>query len=152
MDLFQFEGQVEKERIEDKSGRVNFRLYIKARKIGHQGALEDVSMKARSGKVGLGVSGGEESLSSLLFALALLQNLTTSPGYIVLDEFDSALDDERKNKVFNLYAKELQRKLIIVSPKGHDEMYYNCFSKVFIVEHDATIPKSTIRGIQPKKL
>ncbi|MDM5230189.1 AAA family ATPase [Lysinibacillus pakistanensis] len=151
MDLFQFEGQVEKERIEEKSGRVNFRLYIKARKIGHQGALEDVSMKARSGKVGLGVSGGEESLSSLLFALALLQNLATSPGYIVLDEFDSALDDERKNKVFNLYAEELQRKLIIVSPKGHDEMYYNCFSKVFIVEHDATIPKSTIRGIQNKK-
>ncbi|AHN24449.1 AAA family ATPase [Lysinibacillus varians] len=151
MDLFQFEGQVEKERIEEKSGRVTFRLYIKARKIGHQGALEDVSMKARSGKVGLGVSGGEESLSSLLFALALLQNLTTSPGYIVLDEFDSALDDERKNKVFNLYAQELQRKLIIVSPKGHDETYYNCFSKVFIVEHDATIPKSTIRGIQNKK-
>ncbi len=151
MDLFQFEGQVEKERIEEKSGRVNFRLYIKARKIGHQGALEDVSMKARSGKVGLGVSGGEESLSSLLFALALLQNLATSPGYIVLDEFDSALDDERKNKVFNLYAEELQRKLIIVSPKGHDETYYNCFSKVFIVEHDATIPKSTIRGIQNKK-
>ncbi|TKI71916.1 hypothetical protein FC756_03735 [Lysinibacillus mangiferihumi] len=151
MDLFQFEGQVEKERIEEKSGRVTFRLYIKARKIGHQGALEDVSMKARSGKVGLGVSGGEESLSSLLFALALLQNLTTSPGYIVLDEFDSALDDERKNKVFNLYAEELQRKLIIVSPKGHDETYYNCFSKVFIVEHDATIPKSTIRGIQNKK-
>lgn len=151
MDLFQFEGQVEKERIEEKSGRVNFRLYIKSRKIGHQGALEDVSMKARSGKVGLGVSGGEESLSSLLFALALLQNLATSPGYIVLDEFDSALDDERKNKVFNLYAEELQRKLIIVSPKGHDETYYNCFSKVFIVEHDATIPKSTIRGIQNKK-
>jgi len=151
MDLFQFEGQVEKERIEEKSGRITFRLYIKARKIGHQGALEDVSMKARSGKVGLGVSGGEESLSSLLFALALLQNLTTSPGYIVLDEFDSALDDERKNKVFNLYAEELQRKLIIVSPKGHDETYYNCFSKVFIVEHDATIPKSTIRGIQNKK-
>jgi chromosome segregation protein len=151
MDLFQFEGQVEKERIEEKSGRVIFRLYIKARKIGHQGVFEDVSMKARSGKVGLGVSGGEESLSSLLFALALLQNLATSPGYIVLDEFDSALDDERKNKVFNLYAEELQRKLIIVSPKGHDETYYNCFSKVFIVEHDATIPKSTIRGIQNKK-
>nr|WP_274310559.1 hypothetical protein [Solibacillus daqui] len=55
----------------------------------------------------LGVSGGEESLSSLLFALALLQNLATSSGYIVLDEFDSVLDDERKNKVFNLYAEEL---------------------------------------------
>ena len=151
MDLFQFEGQIEKERIEEKSGRVKFLLYIKARKIGHQGAFEDVSMKARSGKVGKGVSGGEESLSSLLFALALLQNLSISPGYIVLDEFDSALDDERKNKVFNLYAEELQRKLIIVSPKGHDEAYYNCFSKVFIVEHDASIPRSTIRGIQNRR-
>lgn len=150
MDLFQFEGQIEKERIEEKSGRIKFLLYIKARKIGHQGAIEDVSMKARSGKVGRGVSGGEESLSSLLFALALLQNLAISPGYIVLDEFDSALDDERKNKVFTLYAQELERKLIIVSPKGHDETYYNCFSKVFIIEHDATIPKSTIRGIQNK--
>lgn len=150
MDVFQFEGQIEKERIEEKNGRVKFLLYIKARKYGHKGTLEDVSMKARSGKVGKGVSGGEESLSSLLFALALLQNLSISPGYIVLDEFDSALDDERKNKVFNLYADELQRKLIIVSPKGHDEAYYNCFSKVYIVEHDASIPKSTIRGIQNK--
>lgn len=148
MDLFQFEGQIDKERIEEKSGRVQFKLFIKARKIGHQGALEDVSVKARSGKVGKGVSGGEESLSSLLFALALLQNLSISPGYIVLDEFDSALDDERKNKVFNLYAEELERKLIIVSPKGHDETYYNCFSRVFIIEHDASIPKSTIRGIK----
>lgn len=148
MDVFQFEGQIEKERVEEKNGRIRFLLYIKARKHGHKGTLEDVSMKARSGKVGKGVSGGEESLSSLLFALALLQNLSISPGYIVLDEFDSALDDERKNKVFNLYANELKRKLIIVSPKGHDDTYYNCFSKVYIVEHDASIPKSTIRGIQ----
>lgn len=152
MDVFQFEGQIEKERIEDKNGRVKFLLYIKARKHGHKGTLEDVSMKARSGKVGKGVSGGEESLSSLLFALALLQNLSISPGYIVLDEFDSALDDERKNKVFHLYAEELKRKLIIVSPKGHDEAYYNNFAKVYIVEHDATIPKSTIRGIQNKNI
>lgn len=152
MDLFQFEGQIEKERIEEKDGRVKFRLYIKARKYGHKGTLEDVSMKARSGKVGKGVSGGEESLSSLLFALALLQNLSISPGYIVLDEFDSALDDERKNKVFNLYAEELKRKLIIVSPKGHDEAYYSRFSKVYIVEHDASIPKSIIRGIQNLKV
>lgn len=148
MDLFQFEGIVEKERVEEKSGRIRFSLYIKARKIGHQGTLEDVSIKARSGKVGKGVSGGEESLSSLLFALSLLQNLSISPGYIVLDEFDSALDDERKNKVFKLYADELQRKLIIVSPKGHDEVYYNYFSKVFIIEHDAKIPRSRIRGIK----
>ncbi|MGG2016480.1 hypothetical protein AB1280_13420 [Bacillus sp. S10(2024)] len=38
------------------------------------------------GKVGSGVSGGEESLSSLLFSLALLQTIEASPGYIILDE------------------------------------------------------------------
>ncbi|EGQ20513.1 hypothetical protein HMPREF9372_3536 [Sporosarcina newyorkensis 2681] len=65
MDVFQFEEKIEKERIEDKSGRIKFRLYNKACKIGHQGALEGVSMKVRSGKVSKGVSGGEESLSSL---------------------------------------------------------------------------------------
>lgn len=151
MDYFHFEGRIEKKRIEDTRGRIKFLLYIKARKHGHKSTLEDVSEKARNGKVGKGVSGGEESLSSLLFALALLRNLSISPGYIVLDEFDSALDDERKNKVFELYAEELQRKLIIVSPKGHDETYYNHFSKVYIVEHDPSIPKSTIRGIQNKK-
>lgn len=151
MDYFHFEGHIEKKRIEDTRGRIKFLLYIKARKHGHKSTLEDVSEKARNGKVGKGVSGGEESLSSLLFALALLRNLSISPGYIVLDEFDSALDDERKNKVFELYAEELQRKLIIVSPKGHDETYYNHFSKVYIVEHDPSIPKSTIRGIQNKK-
>ncbi|MNW67186.1 hypothetical protein D3C74_457400 [compost metagenome] len=63
--------------------------------------MEDVSVKARGGRVGKGVSGGEESLSSLLFALALLQNLQTSPGFIVLDEFDGALDEQRKLKVLN---------------------------------------------------
>lgn len=148
MESFQFEGVIECERVEEKSGRVKYLLYLKVRKIGHQGQLEEVSAKARSGKFGKGVSGGEESLSSLLFALALLKNLSISPGYIVLDEFDSALDDARKNSVFTLYAEELQRKLLIVSPKGHDEDYYNHFSKVYVVEHDASIPKSMIRGIQ----
>ncbi|WP_042476360.1 AAA family ATPase [Bacillus ndiopicus] len=152
MDQFYFEGKIEKERVEEKkTGRIKYLLFVKARKIGHGGDMEDVSLKARHGKVGKGVSGGEESLSSLLFALALLQNLSISPSYIVLDEFDSALDDERKDKVFDLYAKELKRKLIILSPKGHDSSYYNYFSKAFIIEHNSSIPQSFIRGVERKE-
>ena len=151
MDIFHFEGLIDKERIEEKSGRIKYLLYVKARKIGHQGTMEDVSLKARNGKVGKGVSGGEESLSSLLFALALLQNLSIAPSYIVLDEFDSALDDERKDKVFHLYAKELNRKLIILSPKAHDKSYYDHFSKVFVIEHNSSIPQSRIVGFQKVK-
>lgn len=71
-------------------------------------------MKARGGKVGKGVSGGEESLSSLLFALALFQTIEASPGYIVLDEFNSALDKGRKDKVIELYEQttSLQQKTV----------------------------------------
>lgn len=150
MDEFQFEGQIEHDRVIDKKGRITFRLFIKVRKAGHKGPLVDVSLKARNGKVAKGVSGGEESLSSLLFALALLQNLNTAPSYIVLDEFDSALDESRKEKVFNLYATELNRKLFILSPKAHDDQYYEKFSKVFVVEHDSTVPISLVRGIYLK--
>lgn len=150
MEQFNFESEISWERFEDRSGRVIFKLYIKAHKIGHGSRLEDVSVKARYGKHGKGVSGGEESLSSLLFALALLQHLETTPGYIVLDEFDSALDEIRKEKVFELYATELNRKLIILSPKAHEDHYYARYSKVFIVQHDAKKVESTIKGIQMK--
>lgn len=147
MSHFQFEGLVDWESYEDRKSRTHFKLYIKARKEGHRGKLEDVSTKARGGKVGKGVSGGEESLSSLLFALALLQNLQTSPGFIVLDEFDSALDEERKVKVFDLYEQELQRKMIILTPKSHEADYLDRFSKAFIVQHDPTVPRSKVVGI-----
>ncbi|SEM73520.1 chromosome segregation protein [Mesobacillus persicus] len=150
MSQFQFEGEISWESYEDRKKRTHFHLYIKARKEGHRGAMEDVSIKARGGKVGKGVSGGEESLSSLLFALALLQNLQTSPGFIVLDEFDSALDENRKAKVFDLYVQELKRKLIILTPKSHEETYLNKFSKAFVVQHDPTIPKSKVVGIVKK--
>lgn len=150
MGQFQFEGDISWESYEDKKKRTHFSLFIKARKEGHRGKMEDVSTKARGGKVGKGVSGGEESLSSLLFALALLQNLQTTPGFIVLDEFDSALDEERKEKVFDLYEQELKRKLIIVTPKSHEENYLNRFSKAFVVQHDPTIPQSKIVGIIKK--
>ncbi|GED67957.1 hypothetical protein BRE01_16590 [Brevibacillus reuszeri] len=147
MSHFQFEGDIGWESYEGQRKRIHFKLYIKARKEGHRGSLEDVSIKARGGKVGKGVSGGEESLSSLLFALALLQNLQTTPGFIVLDEFDSALDENRKSKVFDLYVQELKRKLIILTPKSHEETYLNRFSKAFIVQHDPTVPKSKVIGI-----
>lgn len=147
MSHFQFEGDISWESYEHHRKRTHFKLYIKARKEGHRGPMEDVSTKARGGKVGKGVSGGEESLSSLLFALALLQNLQTTPGFIVLDEFDSALDEHRKNKVFDLYVQELNRKLIILTPKSHEETYLNRFSKAFVVQHDPTVPKSIVRGI-----
>lgn len=150
MSQFQFEGEISWESYEDRKKRTHFNLFIKARKEGHRGTMEDVSVKARGGKVGKGVSGGEESLSSLLFALALLQNLQTSPGFIVLDEFDSALDENRKARVFDLYVHELKRKLIILTPKSHEEAYLNRFSKAFVVQHDPTIPKSKVVGIVKK--
>ncbi|MDR7000248.1 AAA family ATPase [Neobacillus niacini] len=147
MSQFQFEGEISWESYEDRRKRTHFHLYIKARKEGHRGAMEDVSIKARGGRVGKGVSGGEESLSSLLFALALLQNLQTAPGFIVLDEFDSALDEHRKVKVFDLYVNELKRKLIILTPKSHEEAYLDRFTKAFVVQHDPTVPKSRVVGI-----
>lgn len=150
MGAFQFEGDISWDSREDKQGRTHFHLYIKARKEGHRGAMEDVSLKARGGKVGKGVSGGEESLSSLLFALALLQNIETAPGFIVLDEFDSALDEHRKSKVFDLYVSQLQRKLIILTPKTHEEEYINRFQKAFVVQHDPRIPRSKVTGLKLK--
>lgn len=152
MSYFQFEGEVDWESSEDKRGRTHFKLFIKARKEGHRGTMDDVSTKARGGKVGKGVSGGEESLSSLLFALALLQNLSFKPGFIVLDEFDSALDENRKSKVFDLYVQELKRKLIILTPKSHEEHYLKRFSKALVVQHDPTIPSSKVVGIVKKDL
>ncbi|MBE9914725.1 AAA family ATPase [Paenibacillus donghaensis] len=147
MSLFQFEGEIDWDSYEDRKQRTHFNLYIKARKEGHRGTLEDVSIKGRGGKVGKGVSGGEESLSSLLFALALLQNLQTAPGFIVLDEFDSALDEQRKLKVFDLYVQELKRKLIILTPKSHESSYLDRFFKAYIVHHDPTLPRSKVTGI-----
>ncbi|AEH54599.1 SMC domain protein [Heyndrickxia coagulans 2-6] len=148
MAAFQFQGEISWDPREDKKGRTHFHLYLKARKEGHRGTMEDVSVKARGGRVGKGVSGGEESLSSLLFALALLQNLETTPGFIVLDEFDSALDEQRKSKVFDLYVEQLKRKLIILTPKTHEAEYVNRFKIAFVVQHDPSIPKSKVTGIR----
>lgn len=144
MGEFGFGGKIDWEMKPDRRNQVHYYLYLRARKEGHRGKMEDVSTKARGGKVGKGVSGGEESLSSLLFALALLQTIQASPGYIVLDEFDSALDEGRKEKIFNLYEKELKRKLIVLSPKSHEEKYLYRFSKAYVVCHDPSKLKSWI--------
>ncbi|WP_067724543.1 AAA family ATPase [Oceanobacillus damuensis] len=144
MSLFGFQGEIDWDMRIDRRNQIHYALYIKARKEGHRGKLEDVSVKARGGKVGKGVSGGEESLSSLLFALALLQTIQASPGYIVLDEFDSALDEGRKDKVFELYEHELKRKMIILTPKSHEAEYLYRFSKAYVVHHNPNIPQSKI--------
>ncbi|WP_239712537.1 AAA family ATPase [Paenibacillus sp. 19GGS1-52] len=47
MSDFQFEGQIDWKQQEDRKGRVLFHLFIRARKEGHRGTLEDVSVKAR---------------------------------------------------------------------------------------------------------
>ncbi len=151
MGQFQFEGQIKYEKTMDKQDRPVFKLFIHVRKEGHHGKLVDVSLKARGGRVGKGVSGGEESLSSLLFALSLLQNLENQAGFIVLDEFDSALDDTRKAKVFQLYEEKLDRKLIILSPKAHENEYYERFKKAFIVSHDPVQLQSYVRGLEIKQ-
>lgn len=150
MEQFHFEGKVEWDMDTNKHGEMRYYLYIKARKKGHRGKMEDISAKGRGGKVGSGVSGGEESLSSLLFALALLQTIEASPGYIILDEYDSALDDNRKEKVFTLFEEELKRKMIIVSPKSHDPKYLQHFSQSLTVMHEASVPVSRIVQIRRK--
>ncbi|MFD1773724.1 chromosome segregation protein SMC [Paenibacillus rhizophilus] len=150
MDLFSFDGEVSWDMQEMKQGNIKYYLNIRARKQGHRGPLEEIGMKGRGGRVGKGVSGGEESLSSLLFALALLKTIQAEPGYIVLDEFDSALDEGRKSKVFELYERELSRKMIILSPKSHESDYLRHFNEAFIVYHDARIPKSAVIRIRKK--
>ena len=113
-------------------------------------AMEDVSIKARGGRHGVGLSGGEKSLVSLLYALALLQTIQTNPSFIVLDEFDSALDEGRKVKVFDLYVNELGRKMIVLTPKSHDKDYMSRFHKAYVIYHRPEIPESGIMKVRRK--
>src|SRR4051794_25560853 len=87
-----FDGEIDWDMHEDKKGTTRYYLYLRAKKHGHRMAMEDVSVKARDGRQGVGLSGGEKLLVSLLHALALLQTIQTNPSFIVLNEFDSALD------------------------------------------------------------
>ncbi|MCZ8519854.1 MULTISPECIES: hypothetical protein [Paenibacillus] len=50
-------------------------------------------------------------------------------------------------KVFDLYAKELRRKLIILTPKSHENSYLDRFAKAFVVHHDPTVPRSKVTGL-----
>lgn len=150
MDQFGFEGELDWDMQEDKKGTMRYYLYLKAKKYGHKMAMEDVSIKARGGRHGVGLSGGEKSLVSLLYALALLQTIQTNPSFIVLDEFDSALDEGRKVKVFDLYVNELGRKMIVLTPKSHDKDYMSRFHKAYVIYHRPEIPESGIMKVRRK--
>ena len=63
MGLFGFAGAVEWEMSQDKRGQMTYYLYLKARKEGHQGSLEEVSEKGRGNRFGKGLSGGKDLLS-----------------------------------------------------------------------------------------
>lgn len=150
MDQFGFDGVIDWDMHEDKKGTTRYFLNLKAKKYGHRMAMEDVSVKARGGRQGVGLSGGEKSLVSLLYALALLQTIQTNPSFIVLDEFDSALDEGRKVKVFDLYVKELGRKMIILTPKSHDKDYMARFNKAYVIYHRPEIPESGIMKLRKR--
>lgn len=57
------------------------------------------------------------------------------------------MDEHRKVKVFDLYVNELKRKLIILTPKSHEETYLDRFTKAFVVQRDPAVPKSKVVGI-----
>lgn len=101
-----------------------------ATKVGHR----PEKVNPESGKiVGEGISGGERAAVSLVFALALLCDIQNRPPFYVLDEFDSALDEERKHEIFDLYKEMLQRKLLVISPKVHGDRYLDRFGKFHCV-------------------
>lgn len=98
--------------------------------------------------VGEGISGGERAATSLVFALALLADITSRPPFYVLDEFDSALDEERKHEIFDLYRSVLGRKLIIVSPKVHGDRYLDRFGKFLcVVANPTAVPNRTVSEV-----
>ncbi|WP_422444752.1 hypothetical protein [Thermoanaerobacterium sp. DL9XJH110] len=83
-----------------------------------------------------------------MFALALLSDIEDRPPFYVLDEFDSALDEERKHEIFDLYREVLDRKLIIVSPNVHGDQYLNRFSKFLcIVANPGVLPNRTVSEV-----
>lgn len=104
-------------------------LHVSTR-VGHR----PEKVNPESGKiVGEGISGGERAAVSLVFALALLCDIQNRPPFYVLDEFDSALDEERKHEIFDLYKEMLQRKLVVISPKVHGDRYLDRFGKFHCV-------------------
>ncbi|MGQ9558171.1 MAG: hypothetical protein ACUVTU_09485 [Desulfurispora sp.] len=114
---------------EERHPSYRWELHVSTR-LGHK----PERINPESGRlVGEGISGGERAATSLLFALALLGDIEQKPPFYVLDEFDSALDEERKHEIFDLFRQELGRKLIVVSPKVHGDRYLDRFGKFHCV-------------------
>lgn len=114
---------------EERNPSYRWELHVSTR-LGHK----PERINPESGRlVGEGISGGERAATSLLFALALLSDIEQKPPFYVLDEFDSALDEERKHEIFDLFRQELGRKLIVVSPKVHGDRYLDRFGKFHCV-------------------
>jgi len=113
----------------ERNPQYKWELHV-ATQVGHK--LEKVEPESAK-RVGKGISGGERAATSLIFALSLLSDIENKPPFYVLDEFDSALDEERKHQLFDMYKSVLNRKLIIVSPKIHGDQYLNRFGKFHCV-------------------
>lgn len=113
----------------ERNPQYKWELHV-ATQVGHK--LEKVEPESAK-RVGKGISGGERAATSLIFALSLLSDIENKPPFYVLDEFDSALDEERKHQLFDMYKTVLSRKLIIVSPKIHGDQYLNRFGKFHCV-------------------
>lgn len=129
---------------EGRNPQYQWELHV-ATKLGHK----PEKIHPESGRVvGEGISGGERAAVSLVFALALLSDIENRPPFYVLDEFDSALDEERKHEIFDLYREILGRKLVIVSPKVHGDQYLNRFRKFHcVVANPGVLPNQTISEV-----
>lgn len=101
-----------------------------------QKKIADIESKMRHihrSRYELQATGQELAATSLLFMLALLGDIEQKPPFYVLDEFDSALDEERKHEIFDLYRQEVGHKLIVVSPKVHGDRYLDRLGKFHCV-------------------
>jgi chromosome segregation ATPase len=128
----------------ERNPQYKWELHV-ATQVGHN--LEKVEPESTK-RVGKGISGGERAATSLIFALALLSDIENKPPFYVLDEFDSALDEERKHQLFDMYRSILGRKLIIVSPKIHGDQYLNRFGKFHcVVANPAIEPGKNISEV-----
>lgn len=70
-----FDGEINWDMQELKQGNIKYFLNIKARKQGHRGALEEISMKGRGGRVGKGYGEGKNSWVTFI-----------CPGFIIKAE------------------------------------------------------------------
>lgn len=129
---------------EGRNPQYQWELHV-ATKLGHK----PEKIHPESGRVvGEGISGGERAAVSLVFALALLSDIENKPPFYVLDEFDSALDEERKHEIFDLYREVLGRKLVIISPRIHGDRYLDRFRKFHcVVANPGVLPGQTVSEV-----